>query len=101
MGLLQKWLRLSASIPDTLTSPPHHPQNLILPSLLTSITSGLCFWEQEEQQSLPARHGDSVAMEMGLKKKWGIVQRGSDKGSSVLLQRRAEGGDKVKGDTET
>lgn len=35
-------------------------------------------------------------MELGLKKKRGIVQRGSDKGSSVLLQRRVEGGTKSK-----
>lgn len=75
--------------PQPIRNPRPRPPNLILPSLLTSITSGLCFWEQEERRSQPARHGDSVAMALGLKKKKNTeyCPEGSDKGSTVLLQR--------------
>lgn len=79
-GLHPRHLPIISSLTPPNPSPrPSFPclPNLILPSFLTSITSGLCFWEQEEQKGRPARHEDSVAMEMGFKKKGGggIVQR--------------------------
>lgn len=82
---------ISSLIPPNPSPRPSSPclPNLILPSLPTSITSGLCFWEQEAQKGRPARHEDSVAMEMGLKKRGGggYCPGGSDKGSTMLLQR--------------
>lgn len=101
MGLWQKRSRLRASIPDTFPLfPPsflhilHPPSQFPCPpTLLSPFSLSLhnflpLFWEQEEQKSRLPVTGTVLLWSRGKKKKkknWGIVQGGSDKGSSVLL----------------